>query len=96
MKNYILDSVTVSEHNSTETMIRLQNEGWKNLQYVAHKSWGDCRSPEIMGNRPMTAKEIRSRDRAIKAENNKEIKELKKLAKKHGYLLIRNKTTKSN
>lgn len=96
MKNYILDSVVISEHNSTEIMIRLQNEGWKNLQYVAHNGWGDCSSPEIMGSRPMTAKEIRSCDRAIKAETNKEIKELNKLAKKYGYCLISDKTKEGN
>jgi len=84
MKKYILDRVTV-HGDSGALMVKLQNEGWKDLQYVANNSWGDCRPPDIMGNRPMTEKELKERQKAIKAHNKEEVKEMLRLAKKHKY-----------
>jgi len=88
VKNYLLDSVSVSFGGScAEIITRLQKDGWKQLQYVSHSSWGDCRSPEIMGLRPMTKKEIKERDKAIEKEKAREIKKLKSSARKYGFSL---------
>jgi hypothetical protein len=78
MKYYTHDSVTVIEHtvNPVELITKLQKEGWKDLQYVAHDSWGDCRSPEIMGKRPMTIDEIKNADKAAEKHKREEIDKL--------------------
>ncbi len=90
MKNYIYDSVTVSNGTeSTVIMMKLIKDGWKNLQYVAHSSCGDCRCPEITGNRPMTKDELKEKDKMLKNEYKQDLKELKLLAKKLGYDLTK-------
>jgi positive regulator of sigma E activity len=90
MKNYIYDRVSVSESVSAiGLMTKLIKDGWKNLQYVAHSSCGDCRSPEITGNRPMTKDELKEKDNMLKKEYRQDLKELKLLAKKLGYNLTK-------
>jgi hypothetical protein len=90
MKNYTYDSVTVSESvSAVGLMTKLIKDGWKNLQYVAHSSCGDCRCPEITGNRPMTKGELKEKDNMLKEIYKQELKELKLLAKKLGYDLTK-------
>lgn len=85
---YIMDRVTVNG-NACVKMEELRKKGWKRLQYVEHNSWGDCSSPEIIGNRPMTAKEIREHENNIKRQQRVELNRLKKLAAEMGYDLVK-------
>ena len=91
MKNYIHAWENCSSTNAGQTMNRLKSEGWKNLHFC---NGGDFNSDHISGYRPMTKKEIRDREKALKKEKREEIKELKKLAKRYGYTLVANKGTK--
>jgi len=88
MKNYLYAWVDCSAINYGQTMNRLKAEGWKELSFC---KGGDFNSDNIQGYRPMTKKEIRDRENAVKYEKKEEIKELKKLAKKYGYTLTANK-----
>jgi len=90
MKNYTYDSVTVSDGvEASSIMVKLIKEGWKDLQYVAHSSWGDCSCPEITGTRPMTKDELKEKDDMLKEIYREDLKELKLLAKKLGYNLTK-------
>lgn len=91
MKYYTHDRVSVFNGDSGALVLKLQQEGWKNLQYVAHDSWGDCRSPEVMGQRPMTASERKECDKVISKNEKTELAKLQKLAKKLGYDIVRKK-----
>ncbi len=70
-------------------MAALIANGWKNLQYVSHSSHGDCRWPEITGVRPMTKDELKEKDDMLKKEQKQDLKELRKLAKKLGYIITK-------
>jgi len=83
-KNYTMDSVTADD-NCGAQMTKLLQQGWKHLQYVSRGSWGDCSPAEIMGERPMTLKETKEREKAVKATRKANIRELKQLAKKLGF-----------
>jgi hypothetical protein len=83
-KNYTTDSVTADD-NCGGQMTKLLRQGWKNLQYVSHGSWGDCSPAEIMGERPMTKKEIKEMEKRVKANRKDDIRQLKTLAKKLGF-----------
>jgi hypothetical protein len=90
MKNYIYDSVSVSESVSAiGLMTKLIKEGWKDLQYVSHSSWGDCSCPEITGTRPMTQDELKEKDDILKEVHKEDLKELRRLARKLGYDLTK-------
>lgn len=66
---YTYDSVDVDPSQSaTMIIVKLQQEGWKELQYVSNSSWGDCSSPEILGERPMTPKELKEHNKAKKKD----------------------------
>lgn len=95
MKYYTHDSVNVSYDDDgssgIELILKLQKEGWKNLQYVTHNSWGDCRSPEVIGQRPMTINEIKDADKAAEKHRQKELDALHKMAKKLGYDIVKRK-----
>jgi len=86
MKNYLYDHVNCYSENGGDTMNTLQAEGWKKLQFCRG---GDFNSDYIQGYRPMTKKEIRDRERAIKRHEKEEIKELNKLAKRYKYKLVK-------
>jgi hypothetical protein len=83
-----MDSVTV-QSNACGKMEELRKNGWKDLQYIEHNSWGDCSSPEIIGNRPMTEKEVQEHEKNIKRQQRAELKRLKKLASDMGYDLVK-------
>jgi hypothetical protein len=89
MKKYIYDSFPVLDNCSSAALIRLQREGWKNLQYVAHDSWGDCHCPEIVGNRPMTMEEIKEHDKLVRAHKKKQIRDIRRSANQLGYDLVK-------
>jgi len=91
MKSYIFDRVSVGDEWHTKIIERLESEGWTNLEYVEHDSTGDKRSPEIVGNRPMTPEEIKVRDKDAAKLRKKEIRELHNLAKALGYTVTKNK-----
>lgn len=91
VKLYTLDSVTAAStpDGVARQMGELTDQGWKNLQYVAHNSWGDCHAPEIMGNRPMTTQEIKEHEKNMKQNEKEDLGHLNKLAKKYGFKLTK-------
>lgn len=86
---YTIDSVT-ADANAVPQMIELQKQGWKDLQYVGHNSWGDCQTPEIMGSRPMTPEEVKELEKTVKATRKANIRKLKQLAKELGFTVKKN------
>jgi hypothetical protein len=90
-----MDTVTVSYLSPNETWKRLIKEGWCDLQFVSHNSFGDATAPEIMGKRPMTQQEIKKQQRRVKNFEISELAELAKMAKKHGLKLVKANPKKS-
>jgi hypothetical protein len=86
MRNYIWDSYDCISSDAGYVMNRLQAEGWKKLIF---SSGGDFNSDSIQGYRPMTKQEIRDREKRIKNAEMEELSNLRKLAKKYGYKLIK-------
>ena len=92
-KNYTMDSVTADD-NCGAQMTKLLQQGWKHLQYVSHGSWGDCSPAEIMGERPMTLKETKEMEKAVRSDEKADIRELKLLAKQLGFSVKKRKLYK--
>jgi len=88
MKNYRYEMVDCDAHDVGRLMNKLQSEGWKQLMF---QTGGDFNSDSIQGYRPLTKKEKNEIVRFVKAEEKAELKELRKLAKKHKYKLVKNK-----
>jgi len=105
MKNYVRDSSSIYG-DVGKTVASLQQQGWKDLRIQNFNSWGDCRADRIEGYRPMTKEEIseetkeKRHDEEIRKEIEKnqkksEIREMLKLAKKHGFSVVKVNVVKS-
>ena len=91
MRNYEYKRVNVL-CDASEILVKmdeLRKKGWKGLRYCPNNRDCDCSSDEIEGYRPLTASEARVFDRWVIKEKEKEIKELKKRASKHGFRLVK-------
>jgi len=87
MKNHIYDTVTLfSSENVGTVMNRLVDKGWKNVRF---RNGGDFNPDFIEGERPMEKDEIEERVRIIEQSSKDEVKKLRKLAKKHGFKLVK-------
>ena len=93
MKYSIYERVYVSGDAAAvqQKIDELRNKGWKGLRYCPNNRDCDCSPSEIEGYRPMSKVEIRSCERREIREREKELSEVRKLASKHGFRLVKEK-----
>jgi len=90
---YIWDRVDVFSSDASAVQRRmddLKQKGWKKLRFFPNNRDCDCSADVIEGHRPMTQKELKEREQIVMGINRREIKELRRLAKTHGYTLTKN------
>ena len=91
---YIWDCVSVFSSDASAVQLRmddLKQNGWKKLRFSPNNRDCDCNADVIEGHRPMTQKELKEREQSIMSFKRRELKELCRLAKLHGYILTKNK-----
>lgn len=89
---YTWDSVSVGGDASEvqRKIDGLKEEGWKDLSFCPNNRDCDCSADEIQGYRPRTKKELSEAQRFVAKQNRQEVTELKRLAKKYNFILVKN------